>query len=230
MKTLFLTFLTYLLSQAMIAQPMGDKNSWTLNNEGHIFRDYSVSLSPNILYHSYNKTQMAAGLKGRIFLTKRISIEADFIFGNDYIHYGPGIIGLPILAGLLFTRDWDEYDDDYNNDWGSDNTLVEVLAGIGLVLLSIEHTAYHIPVNTKTELSPYISFLRFRTTPEAHYLEIDSEVLRSTEASFALGLELNVYTSRFIISPYIEYNKTYHGNISGFFAGVYCGIYFPGRE
>lgn len=45
--------------------------------------------------------------------------------------------------------------------------------------------------------------------------------------SFALGVEMNRYMKRFVLSPYAEVNVGYSDHIPGYNIGVYCGYYFP---
>jgi hypothetical protein len=61
----------------------------------HVFGDITISVSPNLLFNTPNVFQMAGGLKLRMFMGKRVSFDTDIVFGRDYVHGGPGIIGIP---------------------------------------------------------------------------------------------------------------------------------------
>ena len=74
------------------------------------------------------------------------------------MHFGPGIFGIPILYFLSEYSGWN--DDDYPGDESEGNTLTEMLIMGALVILSVEHMAYHIPLSPGTDLSPYVSLLR----------------------------------------------------------------------
>ncbi len=73
----------------------------------HRAGDFSLSASPNILFNTPNGIQAAAGIKMQLFISKRFSLDGDIVFGRDYLHLGPGVIGIPIIliAGRSFMRD-----------------------------------------------------------------------------------------------------------------------------
>ncbi len=61
--------------------------------------DFIVSASSTVLLRTTNGIQIAGGIKMQLFLSKRFSLDGDFVFGSDYFHSGPGLIGLPL--GLI---------------------------------------------------------------------------------------------------------------------------------
>ena len=92
------------------------------------------------------------------------------------------------------------------------------------MVLSAEHVAYHIPVNSTLDISPFMSLLRYKVSYK--YGDYSNTKYAGEQFSFALGLEINKYLNRFQLSPYVEYNVGYADHISGFNTGVYCGYYF----
>ena len=92
------------------------------------------------------------------------------------------------------------------------------------MVLSAEHIAYHIPVKSILDISPYTSLLRYKSS--YRYCDYTNPKYAGEQFSFALGVEINRYFNKFQFSPYVEYNVGYADHISGFNAGVYCGYYF----
>jgi hypothetical protein len=179
------------------------------NANEHRKLDVMLTVSPNMLINTPNGIQAAGGFKLQIFLNEHISADADIVLGNEYIHTGPGIIGLPLgllasvigLNGLHFE---------------------ESLFLLGFIALSVEHTSYHIPVSNDMDISPFISFLRYKVARPYSYsidpLRIDEQL------SFATGVQINKYFGRFMLSPYAEYNIGYKDHLSGANVGVYFGV------
>lgn len=149
---------------------------------------------------------------------KNFSFDSDLMIGKDFIQLGPGLLGLSVL---LLGFDWEI-------GTGEDqNGLSEIiLMGIA-VLFSAEHFSFHFPVAKNTEISPYISLLRFR--------QFNSKTLEENgkpapgALCFAGGLEINRYFNRFLLSPYIDYTAGYSQPIKGFTGGIHFGYYFTGR-
>lgn len=210
MKRSLITLFVFLFSLVLIGQIKIEQidqiyNSQTIHSSG----DASVSVSPNILFNTPNGTQLAGGLKLRMYISKRFSFDSDLVLGYDYAHFGIGLIGLPIW--YIFFREGLK---------PSENQTISGIVAVGLLMfISAEHTAYHIPLKNNTDLSPYISLLRLKKTYN-HDLDRD-------QAAFAFGIEVNKYFKRFILSPYAEYNIGYLDHRSGFYTGVYFGYYLP---
>jgi hypothetical protein len=182
----------------------------------HQSGDIILSVSPNILFNTPNGVQIAGGVKFQMFLSKRISFDADLVFGRDYLHTGPGIIGIPV--GLLLGTGSEIESDSFS----------DFLFYAAMIALSFEHISYNVPVKSDMDISPYISLLRYKYAYE-HGNYSDPNV-KGEQLSFALGLQLNKYFGRFVLSPYAEWNMGYMDHISGFNVGVYCGIYFPVKK
>jgi hypothetical protein len=184
----------------------------------HAFGDLSISLSPNILFNTPNVLQFAGGFKLRMFLGKRISFDTDLVFGRDYIHGGPGIIGIPawILVVGAFGSESEE------------RPFSELIFIAAAMILSAEHVSYHIPVKSSSDISPYLSLLRYKSAYEyGHYSNTN---MTNEQLSCAIGMEVNKYFNRFLLSPYIECNIGYVNHTPGINAGVYCGIYIPNKR
>lgn len=182
----------------------------------HGFGDISISAAPNMLFNTPNTVQFAGGLKIRMFMSKHFSFDSDLVFGRDYVHGGPGLIGLPIWYVILSTLDNEAEIESFSN----------VLFYLAMGILSVEHISYHIPVKDAVEISPFLSLLRYKS---AYEYGIYNETNRTNEQlSLAFGLEINKYFKSFLLSPYIECNIGYTDHKPGVNAGVYCGVFFPG--
>jgi hypothetical protein len=193
-------------------------NSQRYITPDHAFGDISISVSPNLLFNTPNVLQMAGGFKLRMFMGKRVSFDSDVVFGRDYIHAGPGIIGIPVWI-LVFGS--------YNTE-SEDNSLSELLFVAAAMVLSAEHTSLHFPVKSSLDLSPYVSLLRYKSAYEyGHY---SSTTRTNEQLSYAFGLEANKYFNRLVLSPYIECNVGYVDHSAGINAGIYCGIYIPNKR
>lgn len=117
-----------------------------------------VSASPNILLKTPNGVQMAGGIKIQVFLGKRFSLDADLVFGRDYVHSGPGLIGLPlclIASGSIFKNEEVSF-------WNDEGSLTDFLFSVAVIALSFEHISYHIPMKNNLDISPYLSLLRYK--------------------------------------------------------------------
>jgi hypothetical protein len=182
----------------------------------HLFGEKNFSVSPNILTSQDIGIITAGGIKFQVFLSEKISLDADLVIGNGYLHGGPGVIAIPFWL-LFFNQSGFEFD----GDGGLTEFLIMVAAGI----LSFEHISYHIPLKNKWDISPYISLLRFRQVTLPENVDFDSARL-----SFATGIQMDKYLGRFFISPYADYSIGYQDHISGFNFGIGIGISFPPRK
>jgi hypothetical protein len=174
-----------------------------------------LSFSPTVLLNTPNGIQLAGGIKFQLFLSERLSIDADIVLSNNYFHLGPGVIGVPI--GFLGLTSDDE-----------DAPLSSFLFSVAAIALSFEHISYHIPVTTELDISPYVSLLRYKSSYE-HSDSSDPDFI-GEQLSFATGVQMNRYYGRFVLSPYGEYNIGYKDLDSRFNIGVYLGIYFRGKN
>ena len=211
------------LSVASAAQDRNNRAKWYIDTFGHSRHDFAIYGSPNLLFHSNNNDQFALGIKARMYIGKKISFETDLLLGRNYFHFGPGIIGLPIWYFFLNNSP-------VGNDFEDENggSLQDLLINAMIMCLSAERISYHIDAGRTAEISPYISLLRLRSSPEPGIV-IDSEEYSASQLSFALGIGYDAYFSKFLLTPYIEYNRTYDGSLSDFFTGIYFGLYFPSR-
>jgi hypothetical protein len=189
----------------------------------HKSGDFSISASPNILFSTPNGTQAAGGIKIQLFISKRVSLDGDFVFGKDYLHLGPGIIGIPVIliAGRAFMRD----EGIAFGEGGS--SMTDIIFYLAAMALSFEHISYHIPLKKETDISPYVSFLRYKSAYKTGSYS-DPDYI-GEQLSFTTGIQLNKYFGRFVLSPYAEFNVGYKDKIPGYNVGVYCGINFPGK-
>lgn len=218
MTKLLFTISIIVLPTGLFCQSQIDPKAWSLSNSDHKFRDASISIAPNILFNTPNGTQVAGGLKLRMFLNKRISFDADLVLSRGYAHFGLGLLGLPAWY-FVFKP---------NKNTSNSQSVSTILAMAAIMLLSAEHTAYNIPVTNKMEISPYVSVLRFKSLYNNSSKNSDDS--NEFQVSFAAGLEVNKYFKKFILSPYVEYNIGYYDHIPGFYTGIYCGFYFPSNQ
>jgi hypothetical protein len=182
----------------------------------HSSGDFSISGSPNVLFETPNGIQFAGGAKMRFFVGKRLSFDTDIVFSRDYLHAGMGLIGIPLALLCLGTASDEEF------------SFSALLGGIAAIAISLEHTAYHIPISQLADLSPYVSLLRYKFAYE-HGVYNDPNVVNE-QFSCAAGVELNRYYNRFILAPYFEFNIGYKDHLPAFNAGVYLGYYFPVKK
>ena len=183
----------------------------------HMKGDFVISASPNLLFNTPNGTQLAGGLKIKAFISKRISVESDLVFGKNYIHAGPGLIGIPV--GLLVSG---------SEDYIGTESMEEFLFYLGCVILSVEHMAYNIPLKKNVDISPYVSFLRIKSAYE--YGNDSNPAFAGDQISFATGIEVEKYFGRFVLTPYAEFNIGYTDHLAGYNIGAYFGILFPVKK
>ena len=102
MKTLLLNVGFILLSCIITAQEINSTNKPDDLTSGivHGAGDITISASPNLVSNFSYETLFAGGIKLSVFMGKRFSFDSDIVFGKDYVHFGPGIIGLPLF--LIF--------------------------------------------------------------------------------------------------------------------------------
>src|SRR5664280_1081879 len=204
-------FLALLMAGSIsFSQTENEINYQRFSLPNHAFGDICISVAPSLLYNTPNVLQLAGGFKLRMFLGKRVSFDTDMVFGRDYIHAGPGIIGIPAWILVVYS---------FGNE-SDDSPISELLFIAATMVLSAEHTSLHFPVRNSFDISPYLSLLRYKSSYEyGHY----SNTGRTNEQlSYAIGLEVNKYFNRFVFSPYVEYNVGYVDHTAGINAGLYC--------
>ena len=218
MKKLTLLFTIFIFPVILAAQTQDEPEQLKSDQTVHSKGDFSISASPDILFDTPNGSFIAGGLKLRVFVGKRFSFDSDVLFGRHFMQIAPGIIGIPaILLG---------YEMGFGIEEG-DNTFEEFLIMGVLIVLSVEHFAYHIPVKGYTDISPYVSLLRFRQFSNVADSENDDGIEGS--ACFAVGLEVNKYFKKFVVSPYADYSVGYSGPIHGVTCGINFGYYFSSK-
>jgi len=210
MKRSVLAFTLILVSFVLKGQDSLSADTLPTGKTFHVYRDFGIAAAPVYRYDTPTGSSMAGALKMRLFMGKRFSFDSEIVFGKDYLTFGPGLIGIP--CWLLLFPSYEEGVDSFN----------DLLGIVILAALTAEHIAYHIPLKKYTDLSPYISLLKFK----AHYGSyIETHPDWEDGACFGFGLELNKYFNKVVLSPYVEYNQGY-GDPHGFvYAGVYLGLY-----
>jgi hypothetical protein len=163
---------------------------------------------------------MAGGAKIQLFLNDRFSLDADLVFGRDYVHLSPGLIGLPLLLLAKGSNEGLSFG-------GDDGSFTDFLISVALIAISFEHISYHVPLKNNLDISPYLSLLRYKYAYEhGKYSDLN---FTGEQMSFATGVQFNKYFGRFVLAPYAEYNIGYSDHISGYNIGLYCGVYLPGK-
>lgn len=211
MKQIFIFLFVILMFPAKSQEPVYNQII-PENRIQHKRLDYTLFLSGNMISHDAYGSLFAGGAKVRLFMWKRVSFDSELVIGQDYMHLGPGIIGIPALllgAGLGFSSD-------------DKDSFLGFLFIAATIVLSAEHVTYHFPVGNTMEISPYVSFLRLKQLKIS-----DNEDTNYSRASFSTGIELNKYFKRFVFSPYVEYNVSYDGVLKGINFGANAGYYFP---
>jgi hypothetical protein len=212
MKRVIIVFLLLLCIVSAYSQSSESVIKTRDSEDYHLPGDFCLSAAPNVLFNTPNGTQFAGGIKMRVFAGKRLSFETDIVFSKNYCHFGMGLIGIPVAVLSMVA---------INQDNAPFSALLGVVGGIAA---SLEHTAYHIPISTQTDISPYISLLRFKMAyPYGNY---EQTGLKTEQFCLAGGIELNRYYNRFMLSPYCEVNRGYTDHKLGVNAGVYLGYYF----
>lgn len=205
----------FLLSTCFVTYSQFEYYKPEITKFQHQTGDIIVSATPNLLLKTPNGIQIAGGLKFQIFISKRFSLDADLVLGRDYFHSGPGLIAIPYWLLKSTGIEFENYE----------GYLAGFLFIAAATVLSLEHISYHIPVKSNLDISPYVSLLRYKYA-YGHDNHSNPDVT-GEQLSLTLGLEINKYFGRFVLSPYTEYNIGYKDHIPGFNIGIYCGIYFP---
>ena len=216
MKRFPVIFFLLLLGTTVICQEQSVTTTQKTWRPVHSFGDFSISASPDILLNTPNGAQFAAGIKLRTFISKKISFDSDLVFGHDYIHGGPGLLGIPLW--LIF---WGGG----TNDNGHEQSFQEFLIKAAIVLLSAEHLSYHFPLKNTADISPNLSLLRYKSSYK--YGDYSNPSFAGEQLSYAVGIELNKYFGQMQFSPYAEINPGNTDHIPGYNLGIYCGYYFP---
>jgi hypothetical protein len=218
MKSAILFLSLVMTCSIAFSQTSENGNFQRFSVPAHGFGDFSISASPQILFNTPNALQFAGGLKLRLFMGKRISFDSDVVFGRDYIHGGPGLIGIPVWLLVLGG----------GGTGDEERPISDLLFIAAAMILSAEHISYHIPIKGSTEISPYISCLKYKSAYEyGHY----SNTNRTNEQLCGtLGLEVNKYFNRFLLSPFIECNIGYVDHNPQVNAGLYCGYYIINKR
>lgn len=187
----------------------------------HHRQDFSIFLSTAYLSANdpYNPS-ISGGIKMRMFLGERFSFDSGFLIGKHHSQWGWGLLGLPLwMFGMEFLMD---------EEGEFDSEIIKLLFLGTVMILSAEHIAVHVPLKQKLEISPYVSFLRMKQFSQAFSEEHPDGYDGAT--CFAIGLELNNYFNKFIVSPYVDFNIAYSGEFSGFNFGINLGYYLPTKR
>jgi hypothetical protein len=212
LKKLFITTI-FLFSFCLSNYSQIELKVPSLPENQHTKGEKRLSVSGNVLSKSSDWAQISGGIKFQVFVSKRFSVDADFVAGNNYLHTGPGLIGIPLA--IVFGKSNKE-----NVPFNS-----ATLFWVGIMILSLEHVSYHIPVGNSLDISPYVSLIRYKY--DYTNGRNSGPGFISEQMSFAAGLQINKFFGKFFVAPYGEYNIGYEDHIPGYNFGIYCGIKLP---
>jgi len=184
--------------------------------------DIRIGLAPVLIGNTPDGLQFGGSLYLRAYVSKYLSFDSDLCISSNYVHVGPGIIGIPIA--ILFMNSLSSPDDEDEGTELTEEGFIFFFLKVAVVLLSVEHISGHIPVYNNLEISPYISLLRYRSQ-YAHSGVLPEERIPE-QLCFATGLSIDKSFGRFVLSPFIEYNIGYRDKISGYIAGLDCSMRF----
>lgn len=170
---------------------------------------WSVNLSPNYVYHVNGRSVITGGLDVELFLLPRLSMNGTFMLGDDYMHMNPGIIGIFLIKLLLSGGMGIGFGDEYGTD------LEGCLASLALMILSFESLSYHMYLTRSSDIAPYFSLMRLKSQ--------DLETGESY-AYYCAGIKYQqMLGKRFVLSPYVEYDRSYGKNDSWVITGLRIG-------
>ncbi len=175
--------------------------------------DWTLSLSPNYVYHPDAHPRIAGGINSMLFMGRYVSLNANVAGGPGYFQMGTGIIGIPII--LLGGTD----------GFMEDMDLETFVVWLALMALVFENINFHIPLTGQLEISPYFSLLRLKYIKEGY-----GGAGSTWNMNLVGGIRLNIFLSdRFFLAPYSEVTGDWgHGNQGrlGLNGGIYTGFYF----
>lgn len=187
------------------------------------FGDFRIGLAPVLLGNTPDGLQFGGRIHLSAYVSRYISFDTDLCLARNYVHAGPGIIGIPVA--MLFVNSFlaEAEDDDEGTEISRDG-MVSFLFKVTCVLLSVEHISAHIPVYKDLGISPYVSFLRYRSQ-YAYSVEMPENRVPD-QFCFATGISLEQNIGRFVLAPFIEYTIGYRDKVSGYIAGLDCSMRF----
>ena len=171
--------------------------------------DLTVAVAPIYVNHPNSDPRIAASFDASVFISKYVSLNANFAAGKGFMQGGLGLIGIPLMAVFSGPGIYSE-------------SIEEFLLKFALIVLSFENINFHIPVTRNFEISPYISLLRIK------YIEGGYGKGQDSGANFVSGSCLNIFvTDRFFISPFAEVTRDWGENgLWGVHAGIHFGFTF----
>ncbi len=71
--------------------------------DNHIGGEVIFELSPNLVIPAEGQDAIAGGMNLQIFVFRKVSLNGNLVIGKDYLHFGPGIIAMPVrlLSGWM---------------------------------------------------------------------------------------------------------------------------------
>lgn len=208
---LFLVIVPVILQGQVVSGSEGEVAAKT----DHKFRDFSIAVSPDIIYDVPQGTILGGGVKLRTYFGRYFSLDGEINFSHDYVNIGPGLFLIPCWYLLNGATSF---------GIGSSGELV---AWIFLTLLTGEHFSVHIPVNNNIDISPYMSLFSYKEI----YVHngYSAQEYSPQQGCFTSGIEVTRYFNRFFISGFGSVNYGYTDHNFGCTFGAYFGFYFPSR-
>ena len=186
----------------------------------HQQKDIDLLVSPLYIYSSPFGSCFGGGLEMQYFLGKRFSLNAGFVIGQNYGHLGFSTVLLPVMLAAAGKEGLAIHDDD---------SLGAVLLKSVIIFLSIEQSAFHIPLYAKADLAPYMNLFRLILGPTYSTLPGNWSYGEMTTGS-ALGIRFIHHSGRLLLGPYAEICLEHKNLKIGTNAGISIGFAFSGTK
>jgi hypothetical protein len=218
-KYIFLLLLTLIFWQCQAQYRTRNYYSY-LYEQGNI----SLGVGPVVLVDTKAGSPYAGAFSMQYFLGSRYCVKTDLVIGNNYVHMGPGLLGIPFWLIFNYSKPSENY---FYNLSDLREMAFEVMSFIIFTTLSFEQMSYHIPLSKNSDVAPTISLLRLTFQPsDTNKLTYDS----GTHLGGVIGCRYNHYLGRFVFSPYAEYAMFYDNNRYSFNLGITASYLFQPRR
>jgi hypothetical protein len=232
MRRILLISILIVICANLSAQDVHNLNSHKKSSLSLKIGDFGIY--PVAQYSFMNKSFGAlpvGGAKIRMFYSDRFSFDSDLMFGQNIVRFGAGIAGLLMWIGNIQIN---TPHDDLRTAFARNLFLC------GILLMGCEHFSYHHPIGDFAYISPYISLLRIEhmtkiqdTEPTFATPELQKAIDRGEPvqiANFALGIELNHYFKKFLVSSFMDFQVAYNTNRYGLNFGISLGYIFARKK
>ena len=220
-KSTFLLVLTCVILQSQAQNPFTHRYR-SLYEPGN----FSLGIGPVLLVNTGAGAPYAGTLTMQYFLGSRFCLKSDLVIGENYVHMGPGLLGIPLWMLFNSGSPSEHY---FYSVTDLRDLLFEVVSFVVFTTLSFEQMSYHIPITAKSDISPSLSLLRLTIqASEGNRLMLDDE--GGSHIGGAVGCRYNHYLGQVIFSPYAEYAMFYDNDVYNFNLGVTVAYLFQPRR